>query len=84
MKTDNVEVGVFGNRFNPEQMILELEPKLKRCKEMVVVFLDENDYVQTYWTSGSNLKHVGMLHVGIEALIDSGRGGPGPPPEEES
>lgn len=77
----DVKVGAFGDKMNAEQLILDMQSKVGGAQLAVVVYLDEDDYVKTYWTSGSNLKMVGMLHVAQEALIDSGR--TEVPPEED-
>ncbi len=67
-----VRVVAFGDNLTPRQAVITaLESKYMEGAEIaVVVFLGEDDSINTCWSSGSLLKRLGLLDFAKRRMID--------------
>ena len=69
-----VEVFAFGDQHTPEQVLLKA---LQDCKEgspyksVIVVAIDEDDYITSGWSNSSALSRLGMLDMCMERIRET-------------
>jgi len=59
----SVETAPFGGKLGSHQLVTSLIDEIKDSKIAIVVYLDQDEYVWTYWSDGSSLKRLGMLDM---------------------
>jgi hypothetical protein len=65
----NITPVAFGNKFTPEQVVLDVLEKAKTAKHVIIVVIDENDFVDTSWSDGYITTHLGMLAWAQQRLV---------------
>ncbi len=63
----------FGNKHTPHQTLIDAMSHIDGVQTVIVVMLDEDDYVVTSWSDGSMLKRLGMLDMAKLRMIDEGQ-----------
>ena len=66
-----VEVINFGNKRTPKQTVIDALNKMDDEQIAIVVFLSKDDYVNTAWSDGSQLKRIGMLEFAKNAMMNA-------------
>lgn len=69
--SDLIETVAFGGRHTPTQVLIDALNNAETFKCCVVVYLDDEDYVQTTWSDGSMLMRIGMMDVAKLRMLDA-------------
>ena len=66
-----VETAAFGGKHTPKQVLLDAMGHAESFKCCVVVYLDDDDYVNTSWSDSSMLTRMGMMDVAKLRMFDA-------------
>lgn len=67
----SVETAPFGGKLGAHQLVTSLIDEIKESQIAIVVFLDKDDFVETYWSDGSSLKRLGMLDMAKRRIMET-------------
>lgn len=70
--SNNLETAQFGDKHTPDQTLIDAMNNLGDAKMVVVVVLDDEDYVRTSWSDGSLLKRMGMMDMAKTRMFQVG------------
>lgn len=70
-KDNNVKTLYNSGTYSTSQLYMDSKGDLEKAKLGVLVYLDEDNIIHTYWSAGSNLEKIGILEVARSRLVDS-------------
>lgn len=60
---NNVKTTNFGDKHSPSQVLIDALDKAGTAKTVIVIILDEEDYIQTSWSDSTSLVRLGLLET---------------------